>query len=203
MLGLLLSASAQALSTIPLTPPDTQGGKPLLAALRDRASSKAFADQPISQENLSSLLWAAYGINRPDTGKRTAASAFNCQDIDIYLVTAAGTWLYRARPHQLDPVSTQDHRALAATQDYARVGALQLVYVSDYRKMEDRFNAKKPVYAAFHAGAISQNVYLYCASAGLATVVRDSVDRTALKKALELDEDQHIVMAQTVGHFQP
>ena len=94
----------------------------------------------------------------------------------------------------------QDVRSLAATQEYAKVAPINLVYVSDYSKMSDGFEHKKAVYAAFHAGSISQNVYLYCASAGLGAVVRDSVDRAGLRDVLNLSEDQAIVMAQSVGY---
>lgn len=98
------------------------------------------------------------------------------------------------------PVVNRDVRSLAATQQYAKAAPINLVYVSDYGKMADRFKDKKPIYAAFHAGSISQNVYLYCASAGLGAVVRDSVDRDSLKEALNLRDDQVIVMAQSVGY---
>ena len=98
------------------------------------------------------------------------------------------------------PVLAKDVRSLAATQGYAQKASVQLVYVSDYGKTDDRYEAKKPIYSAFHAGAISQNVYLYCASAGLGAVVRDGVDRKALSEALKLRDNQVIVMAQTVGY---
>ncbi len=94
----------------------------------------------------------------------------------------------------------RDLRSLAATQEYAKAAPINLVYVSDYSKMGDHFREKKPIYAAFHSGAISQNVYLYCASASLGAVVRDSVDRAGLRDALNLREDQVIVMAQSVGY---
>ncbi len=192
----------QALEPIKLTPPDLSQSKPLLQVLQERKSTKAFDTKPVSNKTLSNLLWAAYGINRPDSGKRTIATASNCQDMDVYVVFAHGVYVYQGQDHSLKPVLAKDVRPLAATQAYAQKAPIQLVYVSDYKKMDDRFAAKKPIYSAFHAGSISQNVYLYCASAGLGAVVRDGVNREALAKALKLSDSQVIVMAQTVGYPQ-
>jgi SagB-type dehydrogenase family enzyme len=194
------SRGAESLGIIHLPPPETNVGLPLMQALSRRTSTKEFDEKIVSREHLSNLLWAAFGINRPDSGKRTAATAVNCQDIQIYVVLPTAAYVYDAQGHCLNPVVARDVRSLAATQTYAQVAAIQLVYVSDYSKMADSFKDKKPIYAAFHAGAISQNVYLYCASAGLATVVRDGVDREGLKDALKLNEHQVVVMAQSVGY---
>ncbi|MCF7973222.1 MAG: SagB/ThcOx family dehydrogenase [Phycisphaerae bacterium] len=198
----LAAPQVRALEPIQLTPPDLSHSKPLLQVLQERQSTKTYDTRSIPVDTLSNLLWAAFGINRPEAGKRTVATAVNCQDIDIYVVFAQGVYVYQAREHRLVPVLDRDVRSLAATQDYAQKAAIQLVYVSDYGKMNDSFGAKKPIYSAFHAGAISQNVYLYCASAGLGSVVRDSVDREALHKALKLRDNQTIVMGQTVGYAQ-
>ncbi len=189
----------QALGTIKLSPPDVNS-MPLIQALQERKSTKVFDAKPIPSKQLSSLLWAAFGVNRPVSGKRTAATAFNCQDIDIYAVFAEGVYEYQAKNHCLVPVLSKDVRSLAATQAYAQKAPLNLVYVSDYAKINDRYKTMKPVYSAFHAGSISQNVYLYCASAGLGTVVRDGVNREALSKALKLSDKQVVIMGQTVGY---
>ena len=194
-----LSGSEQ-LEPIHLPPPETSGGMPLMQALNDRMSTKRFTRQAIPRDQISNLLWAAFGINRPESGKRTVATAVNCQDIEVYVVLEKAAYVYQAKEHRLIPVVNRDVRSLAATQGYAQVAPINLVYVSDYSKMADRFKDKKPIYAAFHAGSISQNVYLYCASAGLGTVVRDSVDRNGLRDALNLRDDQVIVMAQSVGY---
>lgn len=187
------------LEPIDLPAPSRTGGRPLQEVLRDRQSTKAFDSAPLSRRELSNLLWAAFGINRPDSGKRTAASAFDCRDITVYVVLAEGAYAYDASANRLVPAATGDLRPLAATQAYARQAPVQLVYVSDHGKIDDRHRDRKAFYAAFHAGAISQNVYLYCASAGLACVVRDSLDRPALVQALDLGPDFHVVIAQTVG----
>jgi SagB-type dehydrogenase family enzyme len=173
---------------------------PLMQALSNRVSTKRFAEQAIPLDQISNLLWAAFGINRPQSGKRTAATAVNCQDIDVYVVLEKAAYVYQAKTHRLIPVVNRDIRSFAATQEYAEAAPVNLVYVSDYSKMPDRFLDKKPIYAAFHAGSISQNVYLYCASAGLGAVVRDSVDRAGLRGVLNLREAQQIVMAQSVGY---
>jgi SagB-type dehydrogenase family enzyme len=192
--------AAEPVGTIPLPQPDTSGGVPLMQALQNRRSTKEFTSRAIPQQQISNLLWAAFGINRQESGKRTAATAVNCQDIDIYVVFENATYIYEAKQHCLIPVVNRDLRSLAATQDYAKVAPINLVYVSDTSKMRDSFGDKKAIYGAFHAGSISQNVYLYCASAGLGAVVRDSVDRTGLSEALNLREDQVNVMGQSVGY---
>ena len=194
------STGSEPLEPILLPPPETSGGVPLMQALNRRMSTKEFTKQPIPNDQVSNLLWTAFGINRPESGKRTVATAVNCQDIEVYVVLENAAYVYQATEHRLIPVVNRDVRSLAATQEYARVAPVNLVYVSDYSKMPDRFLDKKPIYAAFHAGSISQNVYLYCASAGLGAVVRDSVDRAGLSDVLNLREDQVIVMAQSVGY---
>jgi SagB-type dehydrogenase family enzyme len=206
MLGVLAtclvgpSRGAEPLEPIHLPPPETSGGMPLMQALKNRMSTKEFTTQAIPREQVSNLLWAAFGINRPESGKRTAATAVDCQDIQIYVVFEEAAYVYQAKEHRLIPVANRDVRSLAATQGYAKAAPINLVYVSDHGKMADSFKDKKGIYAAFHAGAISQNVYLYCASAGLGSVVRDSVDRQGLKDALNLNASQVIVMAQSVGY---
>ena len=192
--------AAEPLELIHLPPPQTDGGMPLMQALSNRMSTKQFAEQAIPLDQISNLLWAAFGINRPQSGKRTAATAVNCQDIDVYVVLENAAYVYQAKSHRLIPVVNRDVRSFAATQEYAEAAPVNLVYVSDYSRMPDRFLDKKPIYAAFHAGSISQNVYLYCASAGLGAVVRDSVDRASLREVLNLREAQEIVMTQSVGY---
>jgi SagB-type dehydrogenase family enzyme len=193
-------SGAELLEPIHLPPPETRGGMPLMQALSNRMSTKEFTTKAIPPDQISNLLWAAFGINRPESGKRTAATAVNCQDIQVYVALENAAYVYKAEEHCLIPVVNRDVRSLAATQEYAKVAPINLVYVSDYGKMPESFKDKKPIYAAFHAGAISQNVYLYCASAGLGAVVRDSVDRAGLKEALNLSENQMVVMAQSVGY---
>ena len=189
---------AATLDSITLPKPDTHGGKPLMQALSDRKSGREFAPDPLSPQVLSNMLWAGFGVNRPD-GHRTAPSAMNRQTIDIYVVMADGAYLYDAAGNRLAPVVSGDLRSLAGTQDFVKQAPVNLVYVSDYAKMSGSSADSKLLYSGAETGFISQNVYLYCASEGLATVVRASVDRDALAKALKLRPDQKITLAQTVG----
>ena len=190
---------AAELKPVELPPPQTEGGKPLMQALKKRQSSREFDSAPLAPQVLSNLLWAAAGVNRPD-GKRTAPSASNRQEIDIYVATAEGMYLYDPKDHRLTTVSAEDLRAATATQAFAREAAVNLVYVADFAKMGQGPAENKVLYSAADTGFISQNVYLYCASEGLATVVRASVDREALGAKLGLRPEQRIVLAQSVGY---
>jgi SagB-type dehydrogenase family enzyme len=190
---------AQELQPVQLPKPQTDGGKPLMQVLRERKSVRAFSSQDLSGQTLSNLLWAACGINRPD-GRRTAPSAMNRQEIDIYVITAKGAYLYDAKEHLLKPVAAGDLRTLAGTQEWVKEAPVNLVYVADTAKMEGGDEEARTLYSGADVGFIAQNVYLYCASEELATVVRASVDRPALSKALGLRPEQKIILAQTVGH---
>jgi SagB-type dehydrogenase family enzyme len=191
---------AQQLTPIELPKPQTTGGKPLMQALKDRRSTREFKSEKLPVLVLSNLLWAAFGINRPESGKRTAPSARNWQEIDIYVVMADGAFVYDAKAHRLNPVGAGDIRAATGGQDFVKDAPVNLVYVADLAKTEDSSPEDQRLYTAVNAGFISQNVYLFCASEGLATVVRGSVDRPALAQLLKLRSDQRIVVAQTVGY---
>ncbi len=146
------------------------------------------------------MLWAACGINRPETGKRTTPSAMNRQSIDVYVATAEGLFLYDAKWHTLKPILNHDIRALTGKQSFVAEAPVTLIYVADFKKMGDIKDEEKNFYSATNAGFISENVYLYCASEGLATVVRGSIDRESLAKAMKLGDNQKIILAQTVGY---
>jgi len=168
--------------------------------LKDRKSSREFSSEKLSLQTLSNLLWAAFGVNRPSSGKRTAPSAVNWQEIDIYVATADGLYLYDAMKHLLMPILNEDIRALAGTQRFVKDAPINFVFVADFSKMGRAGTEEKNFYSATDTGFISQNVYLYCASEGLATVVRGLIDRDALSKAMKLRPDQKIILAQTVGY---
>jgi nitroreductase len=197
---ILCSAFADEPKPIPLPKPQTDGGRPLMQALRDRKSSREFSPEKLSPQVLSDLLWAAFGVNRPDSGKRTAPSARNWQEIDIYVATAEGLYLFDAKPHQLKQVLTEDIRAMLGHQPFVKEAAVNLIYVADFSKMGTVSDEEKEFYSAAHTGFIAQNVYLFCASEGLATVVRALIDRPALAKAMKLRSDQRITLSQTVGY---
>jgi nitroreductase len=195
---LLLGASlapAQELKPIPLPKPQTEGGMPLMQALKERKSGREFSTEKLPPQVLSNLLWAAWGINRPD-GKRTAPSAMNRQEMDVYVALAEGMYLYNAKAHQLDPVAKEDLRAATGGQPFTGQAALDLVYVARQAKAGQGDDS----WAFAETGFIAQNVYLYCASEGLTTVVRAMVDRAALSKAMKLLPEQKITLAQTVGY---
>jgi len=191
---------AEDLKPIQLMTPQVDGGKPLMKVLKDRSSSRSFSIEKLSAQMLSNLLWAAFGINRPDTGHRTAPSARNWQEIDIYVAMAEGLYLYDAKNHMLQPVLSGDIRVMAGTQDFVKDAPVNLIYVANFSKMGNANKDDKVIYSAADTGFISQNVYLFCSSEGLATVVRGSIDREALAKAMKLSPDQKIIIAQTLGY---
>lgn len=190
--------------TVALPAPRQTGGMPLLTALKTRRSVRSFASQPLPQQLLSDLLWAAFGVNRKEEGKRTAPSSYNWQDISLYVFTPEGVWIYQAEPHALKLVKKGDHRKLAGMQSYVWEAPLSIVYVSDFSKMkqgEQTFpDDYKLLIAGIDAGHISQNVYLFCASEGLGVVARASVDAKAFAEAFHLPPEQRAILGQTIGY---
>ena len=193
-------ACAQELKPIKLPAPQIEGGKPLMQALKERKTSREFSSREFPPQVLSNLLWAAFGINRPESGRRTAPSAMNWQEIDIYVASSEGLYLYNAVDNMLQPVLAQDIRALTGTQDFVKDAPINLVYVADFSKMGNAPDNGKEVDASADTGFIGQNVYLFCASEGLATVVRGLIDKPTLEKAMGLRPDQRVILAQTVGY---
>jgi SagB-type dehydrogenase family enzyme len=194
------SAFSEEPGAIQLLKPQVDRGRPLMQVLKDRSSSRSFSSEKLPLQVLSDLIWAAYGINRPETGKRTAPSAMNRQEIDIYVATADGLYLYDAKGHRLKQVLAEDIRAMTGRQGYVKEAPLNLIYVADFSRMGEATTEEKEFYSAADAGFIGQNVYLFCASEDLATVVRGSIDRKALSKAMKLRPDQRIILAQSVGY---
>jgi len=192
---------AQDNQSMKLPQPQIESGMPLMQALYARQSTRKFSAEKLPAQVLSDLLWAAFGVNRPETGGRTAPSTRNWQDIDIYVATADGLYLFDAKSHVLNLIQAQDIRALTGTQDFVGGAPINFIYVSDYTRMDsDTSPEDRRIDAALDAGFIGENVYLYCASAGLATVVRGSIDKEALAKAMKLKLTQWIVVAQSVGY---
>jgi len=176
-------------------------GNPLMQILAKRSSAREFSSAPLPVDILSNMLWAASGINRPETGKRTAPSANNRQEVDVYVATAAGLYLYDAKSNLLKPILPEDIRGMTGAQAFVKEAAVNLIYVADYSRMNPSLSDDvKNTYASAGAGFISENVYLYCASEGLATVVRALIDRPALAKVMKIRPDQKIILAQSVGY---
>jgi nitroreductase len=179
---------------IALPPPNKAGGKPLMEALNARQTERTFSPEALSDQQLSDLLWAACGVNRPG-GKRTAPSAMNRQEIDLYVALPAGLYLYDAPSHALRQILATDLCGVAGKQPFVKTAPLCLIYVADY----DRMRGDTDFYSAVDTGFISQNVYLFCASEGLHTVVLGTVDKAALHAAMQLRPAQHIMLTQPVG----
>ena len=185
---LVVTMHAQDLKVIKLNSPDKNRGCSVMKALSDRHSDREYAAKELSLQDLSDLLWAANGINRPD-GKRTAPSALNKQDIDIYVIMKEGAYLYDAKTNSLQPLAKGDHRAaVAGGQDFVKSAPVSLVLVSDLSRFGN------------FAGIVCQNINIFCASTGLATVPRATMDQAALKRILKLTDNQLPIMNNPVGY---
>jgi len=201
MIGQLKPQPAQgdAASALALPPAQTEGGLPLMQALRQRRSQRDFAPSPLERQSLSDLLWAAAGINRPELDGRTAPSAMNSQEVDVYVALPEGLYRYEPSDHVLYLVSATDVRRVTGYQDFVDRAPLDLIYVADHARLRMVPAMQRESYASASAGAMAQNVYLFCASAGLATVIRAWIDRQALSQAMGLEADHQILLSQTVG----
>jgi SagB-type dehydrogenase family enzyme len=198
--GIVCSASAQLHKTIILPPPDTSGGMPLMKALKHRQSAREFSDRELSDTLLGNLLWAATGVNRPEEGKRTAPSAHNNQDVDVYVAMKRGLYRYLPGSHSLALIDTLDIRGVTGKQGFVEEAPVDLVFVADYAKSKRVDKPLQPVFAAAHTGYISQNVYLFCAAFGLATVARTWFEEPKVTAALKLAATQKPILTQTVGY---
>lgn len=196
-----VDAQTPVLPDLSLPAPRIEGGKPLMQTLKNRQSSRAFSPEKLSPQILSDLLWAAVGINRADSGKRTAPSARNWQEVDVLVFLEEGIYRYDAKANILKGLMKGDLRRLAGTQDFVASAPLNLIFVAEETRIEAEVTPEdKILYAGAESGFISQNVYLFCASEGLATVVRASVDRKALAEALRFPPTSRITLGQTVGY---
>jgi len=193
----ILSFAAETAS-IQLPNPQKEGGKPLMTALNNRMSSRSFSGEKLPMQTLSNLLWAAFGINRPD-GKRTAPSAVNWQETDIYVITADGVYLYDAKKNSLETILAKDIGAMAGKQEFVKDAPVNLIYVADFAKVKGG-SFDQQIEVGADVGLIAENVYLFCASEGLATVVRANIDRDSLAKELKLRPEQKIILGQSVGY---
>ena len=208
--GSLAATAAAAQPTDPTTasiplPPPSKDAMTLGAALEKRATAREFAPRELSEQELSDLLWAANGFNRPDAKKRTAPTAMNRQEIDLYLLRRDGAWLWDADGNRLQRVSGADLRGLtgrsgAGADNFALAAPLTLLYVVDYKRQKMQSRPQDAFkYACVDIGFIGQNVYLHCAAAGLNTVFLGSLKPDELAKALALPETSVPIFAQTIG----
>lgn len=175
-----------------LPQPKTTGGMPLMKAMSLRCSQRDISpSSSVTKQELSDMLWTAWGVTHD--GKRTIATAMNRQELEIYVVTATEISRYNAEENTLTTIAEGDFRSQVALQDFAVKAPVNIVFVADKTKQTD---IEHQCYAA---GAASQNVYLYCAQAGLKTVLRYGCDRDAMKKTMKLDDNKNILYVQTVG----
>ncbi|MBU0713354.1 SagB/ThcOx family dehydrogenase [bacterium] len=196
----LLLCSPMLAEDIRLLPPQFEKNATLLEALKNRCSERSFSEKELSLQQLSNLLWAAVGVNRPDDEKRTAPTARNAQEIDVYVAMKTGLYLYNAKDHILVFIHANDIRSKTGKQKFTETAPVNLIYVADFDKMNGD-EETKIFYSATDTGFISQNVYLYCAAEGLGTVVRGWVDKDKLAIEMKLRPEQHITLAQTVGYI--
>jgi SagB-type dehydrogenase family enzyme len=187
---------------IKLNQPDLNKGISVMEALKKRKSQREFSDKKLTLQQLSELLWAADGINRPD-GKRTSPAAMAKYAVDIYVVLPEGIYLYDVAKHELTPIAKGDFRKLAGTQNFVSIAPVNLVYVLNLKNWQ---NLPRPVpeqkrdaWIRFEVGFLAQNVYLYCASEGLGAVVRASVDEKKFSEVIKVRPEQ-VVLAQTIGY---
>jgi SagB-type dehydrogenase family enzyme len=185
-------------NVVALPAPRTKGGMPLMQALKIRTSSRVFSQKKLSLQTLSDLLWAGFGISRAD-GKRTAPSARNMQEIDIYVAKADGLFRYNARENALELISSEDIREATGKQDFVKTAPVNLIYVADLAKT-GKSGARTDSWVALDTGFIAENVYLFCASEGLATVVRGMFESEKLARLMKLKDDQKIILTQTIGY---
>ena len=193
-------ASGEVIGEMPLPPAQTSGGLPLMQTLQQRQSERDFRPDALAPQTLSDLLWAAAGINRTEHGGRTWPSAMNAQEVDLYVALPQGLYRYEPQRHVLLLIKAEDVRRVTGYQDFVDNAPLDLVYVADHSRMKMVPAAQREAYASVAAGAMAQNVYLFCASSGMGTVVRAWFDRNALTKAMGLTNDQQILLTQTVGY---
>jgi nitroreductase len=196
--GLVASAAGDP-DAIILPAPQTQGGKPLMQALNERQTIRDLKPGKLPLQTLANLLWAGFGINRPDSGRRTAPSAMNSQEVDLYVALPQGLYVYDPKARALKPVLGTDLRTKASSQPFATNAAAVLIYVADLPRLAKARPDQREFYAAIDTGCIVQNVYLSCASEGLATVVF-ATDRPALAAAMKLRPEQKVILAQAVGY---
>lgn len=185
--------------TMPLPPPHRSGGASLMQALAERRSCREFAARPLPAQLLSDLLWAADGVNRTDGG-RTAPSALNAQELEVFVALPDGAYQYEPTKHALELVARTDVRRVTGYQDFVDEAPLDLVYVAHHARLSAVPVAQRESYAHVAAGAVAQNVYLFAAAHGLATVIRAWIDREAIGAALGLAHDQQVMLSQTVGY---
>lgn len=192
----LLIAFSISAQDITLPAPQKTGGKPLMEVLAQRKSNREFSKQELSLQQVSNLLWAANGINRED-GKRTAPTARNLQEVDIYLFNAKGIYLYDHVKHALKFIKEGDFRGEAAMNPFAKEAPVLLIFVANHDKMGGMPAEAMATYGATDCGNVSQNVYLFCCSENLNTVAVGSIYKDKIKELIGFNG--MAILGQPVG----
>ena len=197
---MLSGAYAQTLSPIQSKAPEKKAGLSVMETLANRHSTREFSNKKLTLQELSNLLWAANGINRPEKGMRTAPSAMNAQEVDVYVCMEEGAFLYDAKSNQLQPVIQEDLRGLVGGKQAFVINApVVLLMVSDLSKLPGGNSEQTKLMAAIDAGIVSQNISIACSGLGLITVPRASMDKEALAQKLKLKSTQLLLMNNPVG----
>jgi len=194
-----VTCSGQVIETIPLPPAQKTGGMPLMEAFQLRQSQRSFSSKELTSQQISNLLWAAYGINRPE-GLRTVPAAKNWYEYDIYVLKSDGWFLYEVSKHALLKMGNEDLRIYGGTQGFVKAAPVILVFVADFDRMTDTTDELRKFFSAVDVGYISQNVYLWAASEGLATIILGQVDKPKVHEVLKLKQNQLVILSQPVGY---
>jgi nitroreductase len=203
IINLMITPNMLKAQDIALPAPSRKGGKPLMEALDARGSAREFSERDLTNQQLSDILWAAWGINREADGKRTAPSSHNRQEMDVYVTLKSGLYIYDAAGNTLKQVHDRDIRALTGTQDFPATAPVNLIYVADLTKRGlkegQQVTDTDQLSSWANTGFMAQNVYLWCASEGMSCVIRAMVPRNTLAPEMGLRPLQVIILAQTVG----
>ena len=181
----LLPMSAEAGEVKKLPNPDKNSE--IMQLIDSRRSAREYGTKDISEQTLSDLLWASFGINK--NGTRTIPTAMNEQNLKVFVVYQKSIWNYDAKENSLVKVSDEEIEKYIAKQDFVKDAPVNLIYTGSDKN-----------YSTFHAGAAAQNVYLYATSKGLNTIVRAYIDKDELKNKLRLDRDEFVIMNQVIGY---
>jgi len=191
--------SAQEIIELPA--PETTGGGLLMEVLNNRQTTREFnSEEELSLQTISNLLWAAYGVNRPETGRRTAPSALDMRETDIYMATSEGLFLFDPEEHCLYKVLSDDIREFTGIQDFTQTAPVNLIYALNFDRVPEMAEEHIEFYAAADVGFISQNVYLFCASEGLVTAVLAWIDLEVLTEKMDLPSSSRVLLSQPVGY---
>lgn len=198
---LTLLGSTICAQNIKLPAPQKSGGKALMDCLNERQTDRNFNTKPLSLQDLSDLVWAAYGINRPESGKRTIPTATNWQEMVLYVATADGIFRYNAEQHELELVKKGDYRKNCGPQPFMTAAPVCFIYTADHNKKGRISNPEhQKEYSYHHAGYMAQSVYLVCAAKDMATVVIGSVNKEELAKIIGLPDKHIVIYTQPVGY---